>query len=103
DTPQEYFALFMILFMILFTTTGIGNGSTFRMIAVIFPRKQAGPVLGWSSSIAAYGAFIIPAVFAVAITAKVPEYAMYGFAAYYISCLGVNWWYYGRKGAVMPC
>jgi NNP family nitrate/nitrite transporter-like MFS transporter len=33
----------------------------------------------------------------------VPEYAMYGFAAYYVSCLGVNWWYYARKDAEMPC
>ena len=103
DTPQDYFVLFMALFMVLFTTTGIGNGSTFRMIAVIFPRNQAGPVLGWTSSIAAYGAFIIPAVFAVSITARVPEYAMYGFAVYYITCLAVNWWYYARKGAEMPC
>jgi len=103
ETPEDYFVTFMILFMILFTTTGIGNGSTFRMIAIIFPRKQVGPVLGWTSSIAAYGAFIIPAVFAVSIAAKVPEYAMYGFAAYYISCLGVNWWYYARKGAEIPC
>jgi len=103
ETPQHYFVSFMALFMILFTTTGIGNGSTFRMIAIIFPRKQAGPVLGWTSSIAAYGAFIIPSVFAVSIAAKVPEYAMYGFAAYYVSCLGVNWWYYARKDAEMPC
>ena len=32
--------------MVLFTATGIGNGSTFRTIAVIFDRQQAGPVLG---------------------------------------------------------
>ncbi|HJL55432.1 MAG: MFS transporter [Candidatus Thalassarchaeaceae archaeon] len=103
QTPEDFFLPFMALFIILFTTTGIGNGSTFRMIAVIFPREQAGPVLGWTSAIAAYGAFIIPSVFAVSIAAKVPEYAMYGFATYYVSCLGVNWWYYARKDAEMPC
>ena len=36
--------------------TGIGNGSTFRMIPIIFSKEQAGPVLGWTSAIAAYGA-----------------------------------------------
>lgn len=103
DSPEEFFIPFLIMFMILFTTTGIGNGSTFRMIAIIFNRKQTGPVLGWTSSVAAYGAFIIPALFGVSIAAGVPQLAMYGFAAYYISCLGVNWWFYARKGAEMPC
>lgn len=103
ETPQDYFFYFLLMFMVLFTTTGIGNGSTFRMIAIIFPREQAGPVLGWTSSVAAYGAFIIPAIFGVSIVAGVPELAMYGFAAYYTSCLFVNWWYYARRGAEMPC
>jgi NNP family nitrate/nitrite transporter-like MFS transporter len=48
------------LVLLLFVTTGIGNGSTFRMIPIIFDAKLAGPVLGWTSAIAAYGAFIIP-------------------------------------------
>ena len=57
-TPQQYFLLFMLLFVLLFTASGIGNGSTFRTIGVIFERQQAGPVLGWTSAVAAYGAFI---------------------------------------------
>jgi nitrate/nitrite transporter NarK len=47
---------------VLFFASGIGNGSTFRTIGVIFDRQQAGPVLGWTSAIAAYGAFIAPVV-----------------------------------------
>ena len=82
-TPQDYFLPFMVLFLILFTATGIGNGSTFRTIAVVFDREQAGPVLGWTSAVAAYGAFIIPQVFGEQIKAATPEYALYGFAAFY--------------------
>src|ERR1035437_9965460 len=73
---------FLAMFMLLFITTGIGNGSTFRMIPVIFmterlgavkgqaaevlaqarkdAAKEAAAVLGFSSAIAAYGAFFIP-------------------------------------------
>ena len=64
---------------------------------------QAGPVLGWTSAIAAYGAYLIPKIFATQIKAGTPEYALYGFAFYYGSCLLVNWWFYARKGAEVPC
>lgn len=101
--PGTYFLPFLLLFLLLFVTTGIGNGSTFRMIPVIFPKEQAGPVLGWTSAIAAYGAFLIPTIFATQIKAGTPEYALYGFVVYYISCLFVNWWFYARRGAAIAC
>lgn len=72
----------LILFIILFAATGVGNGSTFRSIAMIFDSEQAGPVLGWTSAVAAYGAFIIPKVFGEQIKATTPEYALYGFAIF---------------------
>lgn len=102
-TPEVYFIPFLILFLILFITTGIGNGSTFRMIPMIFEPDQAGPILGWSSAVAAYGAFIIPKVFGDQIKAGHAEYALYGFAVYYLSCLIINWWFYARKNAEIPC
>lgn len=103
QTPETYFIPFLILFLILFITTGIGNGSTFRMIPLIFESNQAGPVLGWTSAVAAYGAFIIPQVFAGQIKTGHPQYALYGFALYYLSCLIVNWWFYARKNAEIHC
>jgi len=102
-TPEQYFMPFLLLFILLFATTGIGNGSTFRMIPIIFEKEQAGPVLGWTSAIAAYGAFLIPKIFATQIKAGTPQYALYGFAGYYLSCLVVNWWFYARRNAEMPC
>jgi NNP family nitrate/nitrite transporter-like MFS transporter len=103
DSPDAYWWPFFALFMVLFVATGIGNGSTFRMVPIIFRPELAGPVLGWTSAIAAYGAFIIPRVFGGQIEAGTPEYALYGFAGYYVSCLAVNWWFYARKGAEIPC
>ena len=98
-TPEQYFMPFMALFIVLFTASGIGNGSTFRTIGVIFDRSQAGPVLGWTSAIAAYGAFIAPVVIGAQIKAGTPQIAMYGFAAFYALCLVLNWWFYLRAGS----
>ncbi|MCL5254658.1 MAG: antiporter, partial [Gammaproteobacteria bacterium] len=97
EAPEQYFMQFFLLFLGLFAASGIGNGSTFRTIAVVFPKEQAGPVLGWTSAVAAYGAFYIPQVFGEQITAATPEYAMIGFAIFYGFCLLLNWFYYLRK------
>jgi NNP family nitrate/nitrite transporter-like MFS transporter len=98
-TPEQYFPMFLGLFMLLFFASGIGNGSTFRTIGVIFDRTQAGPVLGWTSAIAAYGAFIAPVVIGQQIKAGTPQNAMYGFAIFYAVCLVLNWWFYLRSGS----
>lgn len=98
-TPEQYFLPFMLLFVLLFTASGIGNGSTFRTIAMIFDRQQAGPVLGWTSAIAAYGAFVAPVVIGDQIKAGTPQIAMYGFAVFYALCLVLNWWFYLRAGS----
>ena len=97
--PEQYFFVFMALFVVLFTASGIGNGSTFRSIGFIFDRQQAGPVLGWTSAVAAYGAFIAPVVIGTQIKAGTPQNAMYGFAVFYAACLLLNWWFYLRAGA----
>ncbi len=98
-TPEEYFPMFLGLFIVLFFASGVGNGSTFRTIGVIFDRQQAGPVLGWTSAIAAYGAFIAPVVIGNQIKAGTPQIAMYGFAVFYALCLVLNWWFYLRANA----
>ena len=98
-TPEQYFPAFLGLFVVLFFASGIGNGSTFRTIGVIFDRQQAGPVLGWTSAIAAYGAFVAPIVIGDQIKAGTPQMAMYGFAVFYALCLVLNWWFYLRANA----
>ena len=117
---------FLAMFMLLFVTTGVGNGSTFRMIPVIFRTqherlsagkskeeqeqagknagKEAAAVLGFSSAMAAYGAFFIPKSFgtSMALTGG-PQMALYAFVGFYVSCILLTWWSYARKGAEMPC
>jgi len=117
---------FLAMFLLLFATSGVGNGSTFRMIPVIFSThherlaaaggaaareqgkkdaaKEAAAVLGFSSAIAAYGAFFIPRAFGVSMKATgSPAGAILGFIAVYLSCIAVTWWFYSRKKAEMPC
>ncbi|HKY00942.1 MAG TPA: NarK family nitrate/nitrite MFS transporter [Burkholderiales bacterium] len=120
------FTGFLLMFMLLFITTGIGNGSTFRMIPVIFlterqravegkgtdakeqafkeGNKEAAAVLGFSGAIGAYGGFFIPKSYgtSLALTGS-PDAALYCFIAFYISCIAITWWQYARKNAPMPC
>ena len=103
ETPEQYFVPFLLLFLLLFAATGIGNGSTFRSMGVMFDQEQAGPVLGWTSAVAAYGAFIIPKVIGEQIDLGVPERALWGFAIFYGVCLILNWWYYARRNAEIRC
>ena len=98
-TPEQYFTIFLVLFVVLFAASGIGNGSTFRTVGVVFDRVQAGPVLGWTSAVAAYGSFIAPVVIGAQIKAGTPQMAMYGFAVFYALCLILNWWFYLRSGS----
>lgn len=93
-TPEQYFVPFFILFMLLFLGSGVSNGSTFRTVSVVFNEEQAGPVLGWTSAVAAYGAYLIPQIFGEQIKATTPQYALIGFAIFYAVCLLLNWWFY---------
>ncbi|PLR78074.1 nitrate/nitrite transporter [Bacillus sp. V3-13] len=101
---DKNFTGFLTMFIILFFTTGIANGSTFRMIPIIFQEKQAAPVLGFTAAIAAYGAFFIPKVFSWSLsTTGTANMALYLFIAYYVISLGVCWYYYSRKNAEVKC
>ena len=105
-----YFACFMVLFI----TTGIGNGSTFRMIPVIFrtfherlggadwqlnARKESAAVVGFTSAFAAYGGFFIPKMFGSGLGVNGTFTAL---IVFYVICMVLTWWYYSRKGAEFP-
>ena len=117
---------FLTMFMLLFTTAGIGNSSTFRMIPIIFlnetqraaagrgreaeeqavrdANKEAAAVLGFSSAIGAFGGFFIPMSYGFSISAfGGPAYALYMFIVFYLTCIVITWWYYARRNAEMPC
>jgi NNP family nitrate/nitrite transporter-like MFS transporter len=66
--------------------------------------KEAAAVLGFSSAIAAYGAFFIPKSYGTSISLTgSPDAALYCFIAFYIACIAITWWNYARKAAAMPC
>jgi NNP family nitrate/nitrite transporter-like MFS transporter len=117
---------FLGVFIVMFALTGIGNGSTFRMIPVIFQtersraaegqgeaaQKQAlveasresAAVLGFSGAMGAYGGFFIPGSFGSSLAATGGVHvALYCFVAFYVSCVGITWWYYARRNAPVPC
>ena len=94
QAPETFFWPFFLCFMGLFTGSGIGNGSTFRTIAMVFNEEQAGPVLGWTSAVAAYGAYLAPQIIGEQIKAGTPQNALIGFGIYYAVCCVLNWWYY---------
>lgn len=121
------FTGFLAMFMLLFVLSGIGNASTFRMIPVIFRTQheralganadararaaatrragiESAAVIGFSSAIGAYGGFFIPKSFgsSLALTGSA-EAALYGFVAFYLSCIAITWWWYFRRGAECPC
>jgi MFS transporter, NNP family, nitrate/nitrite transporter len=125
-TSAGSFAGFLTLFVVLFALTGIGNGSTFRMIPIIFlaqhqhaakgrgeaaekqaahdAGKESAAVLGFSGAIGAYGGFFIPKSFGTSLDltgSAVP--ALIAFIAFYVSCLAITWWFYSRRRAPMPC
>jgi MFS transporter, NNP family, nitrate/nitrite transporter len=116
---QKSFPGFLAMFLVLFVTAGIGNGSTFRMIPAIFRtermreaagrgpeaearadregRKEAATVLGFSGAVGAYGGFLIPQGYNLSISATGGVgLALVGFALFYVTCMALTWWYYMR-------
>jgi NNP family nitrate/nitrite transporter-like MFS transporter len=114
------FASFLLAFMALFVTTGIGNGSTYRMIPVIFrthnlrgvpagdaervaeahraARREGAAAIGVIAAIGALGGYFIPTGFKASIRATgSPEIALWCFVAFYVACVSTTWWFYTRR------
>jgi NNP family nitrate/nitrite transporter-like MFS transporter len=106
--------VFFASFMFLFVATGIGNGSTYRMIPRIFKikaelaggdpdtmvhmRRQAAGALGVISSIGAFGGFIVPLAYAWSKSHFGSiEPALRFYVAFFIALLVVTWYCYLRK------
>jgi NNP family nitrate/nitrite transporter-like MFS transporter len=120
DQPGAFWGYFAT-FMVLFFATGVGNASTFQMIPAIMrtemPRlepsltvparqKQAemesAAIIGFTSAVAAYGAFFIPKAYgtSIALTGGT-QTALWCFIAFYVVCLVVTWAFYTRRGGLL--
>jgi MFS transporter, NNP family, nitrate/nitrite transporter len=116
------FSSFLAMFLILFVTTGIGNGSTYRMIPSIFREQklreaartgeagrlaalkgasiESAAALGFVGAIGACGGYLIPRGFGASIAGTGgPHLALEIYLSFYATCLALTWWYYLRKGS----
>ena len=120
-TAPGAFTGFFACFMVLFFASGVGNASTFQMIPAIMrkevPRlmpslsaaeqqkqaeKEAAAITGFTSAIAAFGAFFIPKSFGLSISETgSASTALMAFLAFYVSCLVVTWVVYVRRGGLL--
>ena len=120
DQPGAFWGFFA-MFLVLFFATGVGNASTFQMIPIIMreelarllpnidptqrlrhAEKESAAIIGFTSAIAAYGAFFIPKAYGTSITMTGgPAAALWGFLVFYITCALVTWFFYTRPGGLL--
>jgi NNP family nitrate/nitrite transporter-like MFS transporter len=120
DQPGAFWGFFS-MFLILFLATGVGNASTFQMIPIIMreelarlmpgldatqrrrqAEKESAAIIGFTSAIAAYGAFFIPKAYGSSISLTGgPAAALWGFLVFYVTCALVTWFFYTRSGGLL--
>ena len=115
--PLGNFWIFLGIFMVIFAATGIGNGSTYRMIPSIFAaragvtdahnnsgdvsvQRKTSAAIGIISAVGAYGGFIIPQLLGASL-AQTGSYAnaIWGFVAAYLVFIAITAVFYLRRGA----
>ncbi len=120
DQPYAFWGFFS-MFIFLFFATGVGNASTFQMIPTIMSNqisklmpelntteqqhqaeKESAAIIGFTSAVAAYGAFFIPKSFGTSIsTTGSPMTALWGFLLFYLLCMLCTWYFYTRKKGLL--
>ena len=117
---SKEFVGFLASFLVLFITTGVGNGSTYRMIPAIFREEnlsrvrgageaarvaalktasiESGAALGFIGAVGACGGYLIPSGFgkSIAVTGG-PQLALVIYLCFYAVCLTLTWWFYLRR------
>jgi len=115
--PLGNFWLFLASFLLIFMATGMGNGSTYRMIPSVFSarsgvkdahansgdvntQRKTAAALGIISAIGAYGGFVIPQVLGYSKTTT-GDYgsAIYAFAGAYVALMLLTAFVYLRRGS----
>jgi NNP family nitrate/nitrite transporter-like MFS transporter len=118
SVQAKSFPLFFASFMFLFVATGVGNGSTYRMISKIFRvkgedaggapetmlrmRREAAGALGIISSVGAFGGFVVPIAYAWSKTSFGSiQPALRFYVGFFVVSLVVTYVAYVRKGSRM--
>lgn len=84
--------------LVMFTFAGIGNAGTFKQMPMIFPPRQAGGVIGWTASVAAFGPFVV----GMGLSAVAPRTFFIGCTVFFALCTYLTWHFYARPGAPRP-
>ena len=115
------FAGFFGMVLLLFVASGVGNASTFQMVPGIMRRevdrtepnlpepqrraqaeRESAAVIGFTSAIAAYGAFYIPKAYGSSIQLTGgADTALWGFLLFYLSCAALTWFAYSGPRGVL--
>ena len=118
ESYEGNFIGFMAAYLIIFCGTGIGKGSTTSMIPEIYlmtalkrhhkgelsandytsvAAKETATVIGITSAIGTFGAFLMPSVFDIAQnTFNDITSGIWFFIACNLMCLIITWWFYFR-------
>ncbi|MDQ0093282.1 MFS transporter [Paeniglutamicibacter psychrophenolicus] len=109
--PAANFWVFLSLFLVLFAASGIGNGSTYRMIPIVFAlragtatgnvsaARKGAAALGLISAIGAYGGFLIPQALGLSLSTSGSYTAAFVlFVALYAALMFLLWFCYIRRG-----
>ncbi|MGW5054218.1 MFS transporter [Actinokineospora sp. NPDC004072] len=119
SVAQGSFGLFFGSFIALFVLSGMGNGTTYRMIPMIFSaevgsraaaagedadaarkraKRQAAAVVGIAGAVGAFGGVLVNLVFKFSLEgARTLTPALLAFIGFYGLCVGVTWWFYLRR------
>jgi MFS transporter, NNP family, nitrate/nitrite transporter len=116
-SQQQSLPLYLVGFLSLFVLTGIGNGSTYKMIPAIFraasrlqaeagadavvaareARRLSGALIGLAGAIGALGGVLVNLAFRQSfLSTGSADGAYVAFLAFYLVCLGVTWFVYLR-------
>ncbi|EXG81000.1 MFS transporter [Cryptosporangium arvum] len=117
-SQQKSLALFYVGFIALFVLSGVGNGSTYKMIPAIFrakaqrnaadgadadwevneARRLSSALVGVAGAIGACGGALVQIVFRQSfLTYQNADAAYVGFIALYAVCFAVTWFVYLRR------
>ncbi|GAA2479671.1 nitrate/nitrite transporter [Streptomyces gobitricini] len=117
---MESLAVFLVGFISLFILSGLGNGSTFKMIPAIFQakahasglegeeaaaygRRLSGAAIGLIGAVGAVGGLAINLAFRQSFqTAGTGTAAFVAFLLFYAACLTVTWAVYLRRPVEVP-
>jgi MFS transporter, NNP family, nitrate/nitrite transporter len=103
-TSIDSFPWFVASMLAVFFFAGIGNASTFKQIPMLFEKRQAGGVIGWTAAIAAYGPFVLAGILGSVIGATGSAAGFFwSLTVFFAFNTALNWWFYARRGAPFPC